>query len=254
MFPKCVPWTTKHKNNQRYSTPQHYQQEKELCVYGYLCSSRRNLFRAHRSSVLSLTLGICTDWTFWREGGTPQGLAFAASTMLCSIALIPLDTTWGHPQPMCGQEAGCVCHLTYLCLSFRWTYHDFFNRYRVLVKKRELANTDKKAICKSVLESLIRVSWAQLRVWPGGLRVQGGLSTATSAVILTETELLVHSLASETRNKKPFYLLTFYISAYTQDRVICTAHKGVWRDRCWLWLLAQHLSLLCRWAHPFLPL
>ncbi|XP_012973507.1 unconventional myosin-Vb isoform X2 [Mesocricetus auratus] len=38
----------------------------------------------------------------------------------------------------------------------RWTYHDFFNRYRVLMKKRELANTDKKSICKSVLESLIK--------------------------------------------------------------------------------------------------
>ncbi|XP_058413067.1 unconventional myosin-Vb isoform X2 [Diceros bicornis minor] len=38
----------------------------------------------------------------------------------------------------------------------RWAYHDFFNRYRVLVKKRELANTDKAAICKSVLESLIK--------------------------------------------------------------------------------------------------
>ncbi|XP_012931424.1 unconventional myosin-Vb isoform X1 [Heterocephalus glaber] len=38
----------------------------------------------------------------------------------------------------------------------RWTYHDFFHRYRVLVKKRELSNTDKKAICKSVLESLIK--------------------------------------------------------------------------------------------------
>ncbi|XP_025786918.1 unconventional myosin-Vb [Puma concolor] len=38
----------------------------------------------------------------------------------------------------------------------RWAYHDFFNRYRVLVKKRELANTDKKAICRSVLESLIK--------------------------------------------------------------------------------------------------
>ncbi|KAF5919096.1 hypothetical protein HPG69_003734 [Diceros bicornis minor] len=37
-----------------------------------------------------------------------------------------------------------------------WAYHDFFNRYRVLVKKRELANTDKAAICKSVLESLIK--------------------------------------------------------------------------------------------------
>lgn len=41
--------------------------------------------------------------------------------------------------------------------SSRWTYHDFFNRYRVLMKKRELANTDKKSICKSVLESLIKV-------------------------------------------------------------------------------------------------
>ncbi|XP_031221899.1 unconventional myosin-Vb isoform X1 [Mastomys coucha] len=38
----------------------------------------------------------------------------------------------------------------------RWTYHDFFNRYRVLMKKRELTNTDKKNICKSVLESLIK--------------------------------------------------------------------------------------------------
>ncbi|KAL1777752.1 unconventional myosin-Vb isoform X3 [Sigmodon hispidus] len=38
----------------------------------------------------------------------------------------------------------------------RWTYHDFFNGYRVLMKKRELANTDKKSICKSVLESLIK--------------------------------------------------------------------------------------------------
>ncbi|KAM9098685.1 unconventional myosin-Vb isoform X2 [Sarcophilus harrisii] len=38
----------------------------------------------------------------------------------------------------------------------RWTYHDFFNRYRVLIKKRELSNTDKKVICKNVLESLIK--------------------------------------------------------------------------------------------------
>ncbi|XP_070308671.1 unconventional myosin-Vb isoform X1 [Odocoileus virginianus] len=38
----------------------------------------------------------------------------------------------------------------------RWSYHDFFNRYRVLVKKRDLANADKKAMCRSVLESLIK--------------------------------------------------------------------------------------------------
>lgn len=55
---------------------------------------------------------------------------------------------------------GWTCHLMHPYLPSRWTYHDFFNRYRVLVKKRELASTDKKAICKTVLESLIKVSWA----------------------------------------------------------------------------------------------
>lgn len=36
----------------------------------------------------------------------------------------------------------------------------------MLIKKRELASGDKKAICRSVLESLIKVSWAPGR--PGG--------------------------------------------------------------------------------------
>lgn len=38
----------------------------------------------------------------------------------------------------------------------RWAYHDFFNRYRMLIRKRELASGDKKAVCRSVLESLIK--------------------------------------------------------------------------------------------------
>ncbi|XP_077202885.1 unconventional myosin-Vb isoform X2 [Paroedura picta] len=39
----------------------------------------------------------------------------------------------------------------------RWTYHDFFNRYRVLMKKSDLSKkADKKAICKTVLENLIK--------------------------------------------------------------------------------------------------
>ncbi|XP_060028315.1 unconventional myosin-Vb [Erinaceus europaeus] len=38
----------------------------------------------------------------------------------------------------------------------RWAYHDFFNRYRMLIKKRELASADKKVLCRSVLESLIK--------------------------------------------------------------------------------------------------
>ncbi|XP_053159330.1 unconventional myosin-Vb isoform X2 [Hemicordylus capensis] len=39
----------------------------------------------------------------------------------------------------------------------RWTYHDFFIRYRVLMKKRDISKkTDKKLICKMLLESLIK--------------------------------------------------------------------------------------------------
>ncbi|XP_031750785.1 unconventional myosin-Vb isoform X2 [Xenopus tropicalis] len=38
----------------------------------------------------------------------------------------------------------------------RWTYHDFFNRYRVLMKKKDISLGDKKVICKNVLENLIK--------------------------------------------------------------------------------------------------
>ncbi|XP_034629934.1 unconventional myosin-Vb [Trachemys scripta elegans] len=38
----------------------------------------------------------------------------------------------------------------------RWSYHDFFNRYRVLMKQREISKNDKKLICKTLLENLIK--------------------------------------------------------------------------------------------------
>uniref|UniRef100_A0A8C5LN51 Unconventional myosin-Vb n=1 Tax=Leptobrachium leishanense TaxID=445787 RepID=A0A8C5LN51_9ANUR len=38
----------------------------------------------------------------------------------------------------------------------RWTYPDFFNRYRVLMKKKDLSQNDKKSICKTLLENLIK--------------------------------------------------------------------------------------------------
>ncbi|XP_053557079.1 unconventional myosin-Vb [Bombina bombina] len=38
----------------------------------------------------------------------------------------------------------------------RWTYHDFFNRYRVLMRKKDLSQNDKKLICKTVLENLVK--------------------------------------------------------------------------------------------------
>ncbi|XP_066568297.1 unconventional myosin-Vb isoform X1 [Amia ocellicauda] len=38
----------------------------------------------------------------------------------------------------------------------RWTYPDFFNRYRVLMKKKDISNSDKKLICRNLLETLIK--------------------------------------------------------------------------------------------------
>ena len=36
----------------------------------------------------------------------------------------------------------------------RWTYPDFFSRYRVLMKKSDMAIGDKKQVCRKLLETL----------------------------------------------------------------------------------------------------
>ncbi|KAL2100115.1 hypothetical protein ACEWY4_004509 [Coilia grayii] len=38
----------------------------------------------------------------------------------------------------------------------RWTYGDFFSRYRVLMKKSDIATGDKKQVCRKLLETLIK--------------------------------------------------------------------------------------------------
>uniref|UniRef100_A0A8C2A9S5 Unconventional myosin-Vb n=1 Tax=Cyprinus carpio TaxID=7962 RepID=A0A8C2A9S5_CYPCA len=38
----------------------------------------------------------------------------------------------------------------------RWTYPDFFNRYRVLMTKKDMTIGDKKQVCKNLLETLIK--------------------------------------------------------------------------------------------------
>ncbi|XP_071436112.1 unconventional myosin-Vb isoform X2 [Pithys albifrons albifrons] len=38
----------------------------------------------------------------------------------------------------------------------RWSYHDFFNRYRVLMDKKDLSKNDKKQICQTLLQGLIK--------------------------------------------------------------------------------------------------
>uniref|UniRef100_A0A8C4XTE8 Myosin VB n=1 Tax=Falco tinnunculus TaxID=100819 RepID=A0A8C4XTE8_FALTI len=46
-------------------------------------------------------------------------------------------------------------HISAAGFPSRWSYHDFFNRYCVLMKKRDLSKNDKKQICQTLLEDLI---------------------------------------------------------------------------------------------------
>lgn len=52
-------------------------------------------------------------------------------------------------------------------LSPRWTYPDFFNRYRVLLKKRDMMSPDKKLVCRNLLETLIKVKEMSEFSWKG---------------------------------------------------------------------------------------
>jgi len=47
-------------------------------------------------------------------------------------------------------------------LFVRWTYPDFFSRYRVLMTKKDLTIGDKKQVCKNLLETLVKVRFTLL--------------------------------------------------------------------------------------------
>lgn len=50
-----------------------------------------------------------------------------------------------------------VISSSHLMVFLRWTYPDFFSRYRVLMTKKDLSIGDKKQVCKNLLEILIKV-------------------------------------------------------------------------------------------------
>lgn len=64
------------------------------------------------------------------------------STIEVQSKMIPSKFT--SPQDIC----------VFLCL--RWTYQEFFSRYRVLMKQKDVLS-DKKLTCKNVLEKLVQV-------------------------------------------------------------------------------------------------
>lgn len=54
-------------------------------------------------------------------------------------------------------KSGVAETFLFLSLLLRWTYQEFFSRYRVLMKQKDVL-PDKKLTCRNVLEKLVRVS------------------------------------------------------------------------------------------------
>ncbi|KAG7250803.1 hypothetical protein CRUP_009424, partial [Coryphaenoides rupestris] len=40
--------------------------------------------------------------------------------------------------------------------GYPWTYQDFFNRYRVLMRRSDMTKADKKLVCRDLLATLIK--------------------------------------------------------------------------------------------------
>lgn len=66
-------------------------------------------------------------------------------------------------------KSGVAETCLFLSLLLRWTYQEFFSRYRVLMKQKDVL-PDKKLTCRNVLEKLVRVSQApSVSTFPGFL-------------------------------------------------------------------------------------
>lgn len=50
----------------------------------------------------------------------------------------------------------CTSWLTPLRVCLRWTYQEFFSRYRVLMKQKDVL-PDRRLTCRNVLEHLVQV-------------------------------------------------------------------------------------------------
>ena len=49
-----------------------------------------------------------------------------------------------------------ISNFSYLLECYRWTYQEFFSRYRVLLKQMDVL-PDRKQTCRNLMEKLIKV-------------------------------------------------------------------------------------------------
>ena len=55
----------------------------------------------------------------------------------------------------------------------RWTYPEFFQRYRVLCKQKQIKRNDHRYTCEQVLNTLINVSCGMITTEPGNVLLCG---------------------------------------------------------------------------------
>ena len=73
----------------------------------------------------------------------------------------------------------------------RWTYPEFFQRYRVLCKQKQIKRNDHRYTCEQVLNTLINVSCGMITTEPGKV-----LLCCMSLTGLTQHEELAQAFVS----------------------------------------------------------
>ena len=52
----------------------------------------------------------------------------------------------------------CIYVYVYNLFGYRWTYKEFFDRYRMLLPWRRVSPSDVRRMCEMILNSVIKVS------------------------------------------------------------------------------------------------
>lgn len=92
----------------------------------------------------------CVHVVFWKQSASLQLVSHLGTVKFFTL---PYCTLFRQTL------SDCIFVFVWLLLLVRWTYQEFFSRYRVLMKQKDVL-TDRKMTCKNVLEKLVQVQQA----------------------------------------------------------------------------------------------
>uniref|UniRef100_A0A4W5PX44 Myosin VB n=1 Tax=Hucho hucho TaxID=62062 RepID=A0A4W5PX44_9TELE len=132
----------------------HFADKVEYQCDGFLEKNRDTVYEEHINILKASKVrenNIIRSLYFYNDWGiitVSFYLAFAVLLILCPSACTLNATTPHYVRCIKPNDEKEICAV--------WTYPDFFNRYRVLMKKSDMTVGDKKLVCRNLLETLVK--------------------------------------------------------------------------------------------------